>query len=165
MECKAVIFDLFETLITEWGHKKYTKKEMCADLGIDRSHFDFFWEEKEQERYLGTINYENSIIYACEKCGASVDPITLSDITDKRIKTKSACFDHIHPDVFQLLKTIRASGKKTAVVSNCSAEEVNGIDNDSLNAALTIDPLLSTPKLSHCSSSASGWIVSTRVLK
>ena len=50
MECKAVIFDLFETLITEWGHKKYTKKEMCADLGIDRSHFDFFWEEKEQER-------------------------------------------------------------------------------------------------------------------
>lgn len=129
MECKAVIFDLFETLITEWGHKKYTKKEMCADLGIDRSHFDFFWEEKEQERYLGTINFENSIIYACEKCGVSVDPITLSDITDKRIKTKSACFNHIHPDVFQLLKTIRASGKKTAVVSNCSAEEVNGIEN------------------------------------
>jgi hypothetical protein len=52
MECKAIIFDLFETLITEWGHKKYTKKEMCADLGIDRSHFDFFWEEKEQERYM-----------------------------------------------------------------------------------------------------------------
>ena len=79
MECKAVIFDLFETLITEWGRKKYTKKEMCADLGIDRSHFDFFWEEKEQERYLGTINFENSIIYACEKCGASVDPITAQD--------------------------------------------------------------------------------------
>ena len=63
MECKAVIFDLFETLITEWGHKKYTKKEMCADLGIDRSHFDFFWEEKEQERYLGTINFENKPVH------------------------------------------------------------------------------------------------------
>ena len=52
MECKAVIFDLFETLITEWGHEKYTKKEMCADLGIDKPHFDFFWKEKEQERYI-----------------------------------------------------------------------------------------------------------------
>ena len=31
--------------------------------------------------------------------------------------------------MFQLLKTIRASGKKTAVVSNCSAEEANGIEN------------------------------------
>lgn len=25
MEYKAVIFDLFETLITEWEHEKYTK--------------------------------------------------------------------------------------------------------------------------------------------
>lgn len=32
MEYTAVIFDLFETLITEWGHKKYTKREMCSDL-------------------------------------------------------------------------------------------------------------------------------------
>ena len=24
LNCAAVIFDLFETLITEWGHKKYT---------------------------------------------------------------------------------------------------------------------------------------------
>ena len=23
---KAVVFDLFETLITEWGHEKYTKR-------------------------------------------------------------------------------------------------------------------------------------------
>jgi len=36
MECKAVIFDLFETLITEWGHPKYTKKKMCSDPGIDQ---------------------------------------------------------------------------------------------------------------------------------
>ena len=25
MKYKAVIFDLFETLISEWGHEKYTK--------------------------------------------------------------------------------------------------------------------------------------------
>ena len=40
MPYKAVIFDLFETLITEWGHKKYTKNELCADLNIDRDNFD-----------------------------------------------------------------------------------------------------------------------------
>ena len=32
MKDKVVIFDLFETLITEWGHKKYTKNEMCVFL-------------------------------------------------------------------------------------------------------------------------------------
>ena len=31
---KAVIFDLFETLITEWGHEKYTKRKIIGALGI-----------------------------------------------------------------------------------------------------------------------------------
>ena len=46
---KAVIFDLFETLITEWGHEKYTKRKMCADLGVDKDCFDPFWNEKGEE--------------------------------------------------------------------------------------------------------------------
>ncbi len=39
---KAVVFDLFETLITEWGHEKYTKSKMCADLGVDKDLFAVF---------------------------------------------------------------------------------------------------------------------------
>lgn len=26
---------MFETLITEWGHKRYAKNEMCSDLGAE----------------------------------------------------------------------------------------------------------------------------------
>lgn len=70
MQYKAVIFDLFETLITEWGHKKYTKNEMCEDLGIGRAEFDIFWDEKALDKYgkvydvvytnfVGTIVYED----------------------------------------------------------------------------------------------------------
>ena len=39
MKYKAVIFDMFETLITEWGHEKYTKNKICSDLGIEREKF------------------------------------------------------------------------------------------------------------------------------
>lgn len=49
MEYKAIVFDLFEILITEWGHKKYTKNEMCSDMGIEREIFDKFWDEKEKD--------------------------------------------------------------------------------------------------------------------
>ena len=48
MKYKAVAFDFFETLTTEWGHKKYTKNEMCSDLGIEREIFDLYWNEKEK---------------------------------------------------------------------------------------------------------------------
>lgn len=124
MKYKAVIFDLFETLITEWGHKKYTKNEMCADLGIARAEFDVFWDEKEQDRYIGSVSFEESVLYVCKKCGKSIDNVTISNIIDKRIKTKSVCFEYVHPEVFQLLETLRQMGLRTAIISNCSSEEV-----------------------------------------
>lgn len=127
MKYKAVIFDLFETLITEWGHKKYTKNEMCSDLGIEREKFDLYWEEKEKERYIGKINFVDSILYVCEKCGKHLDHSALSCITDKRIKTKSVCFEYVNPDVFQLLGNLKAMGLQLAIISNCSSEEVTVI--------------------------------------
>ena len=124
MKHKAVIFDLYETLITEWGHKKYTKKDMSADLGVEREIFDMYWDEKEQERYVGEINFEDSILYVCKSCGKCIDNLMLSSVVDKRIKTKSACFEYVLPDIFQLLRNLKAMGLKTAIVSNCSADEV-----------------------------------------
>lgn len=124
MKYKAVIFDLFETLITEWGHKKYTKSEMSADLGIEREKFDFFWDEKEEARYLGDISFEDSILYVCKKCGKTVDNSVLSAIVDKRVETKSVCFEYVNPDVYMLLEKLKAMGLQTAIVSNCSPDEV-----------------------------------------
>lgn len=124
MKYKVVIFDLFETLITEWGHKKYTKSEMCAELGIEKEKFDIYWEEKENDRYIGKLSFEESILYVCQKCEKDLDNFILSDIIDKRIKTKSACFEYINPEVFQLLNNLREIGLNTAIISNCSSEEV-----------------------------------------
>lgn len=124
MKYKAVIFDLFETLITEWGHKKYTKSELCSDLGIEREKFDLCWNEKEKERLTGKISFADSVLYVCEKCGKQIDHSTLSCITDKRINTKSVCFEYVNPDVFQLLGNLKTMGLRLAIISNCSSEEV-----------------------------------------
>lgn len=134
MQYKAVIFDLFETLVTEWEHKKYTKSEMSSDLGVEREKFDIYWDEKEEERYLGSMSFEDSILYVCEKCGKSVDNSVLSALTDKRMKTKSACFDseYVNPDVIHLLKNLKAMGLKTAILSNCSPEEVSTLKESEL---------------------------------
>ena len=127
MKYKAVVFDLFETLITEWGHKKYTKREMCTDLGVDKDAFDPFWEEKEEDRYIGKIGFEDSILYACEKCGIRPDPETLKMVTAERVRTKAECFKFVQPEVLQLIRALRDMGLKTAILSNCSSEEVTVI--------------------------------------
>lgn len=127
MKYRAVVFDLFETLITEWGHKKYTKNEMCSDLGLERKIFDIYWNEKEEDRYSGKISFADSILYVCEKCGKHIDDSVQSEITDKRIKTKSLCFEYVDPDVYQLLNGLKTMGLHLAIVSNCSSEEVKVI--------------------------------------
>ena len=132
MKYKAVIFDLFETLITEWGHKKYTKKEMCTDLGIERDTFDVFWKEKSSDRYLGNISFEDSLLYVFEKCGRTVEKELIAQVINERIRTKAECFDHINPDVLQMLRQLREMGLKTAIISNCSSEEVKVLKESDL---------------------------------
>ena len=132
MQYKVVIFDLFETLITEWGHKKYTKNEMCADVGIERERFDKFWNEKEDDRYLGNISFKDSLLYVCKKCEKSIADSTLTAVIEKRITTKAACFDGVLPDVFRLLRTLKDMGIKTAIISNCSYEEVKALQESEL---------------------------------
>ena len=46
--------------------------------------------------------------------------------------TKSACFHYVHQEVYQLLEKLKGMGLKTAMVSNCSAEEVEGISESKL---------------------------------
>ena len=129
---RAVIFDLFETLITEWGHKKYTKNAMCSDLGVERESFDVYWKEKGSDRYLGNISFEDSLFYACEKCGKQVEKETIAQVIDERIRTKAECFDNINPEVFRLLRQLREMGFKTAIISNCSSEEVKVLKESEL---------------------------------
>ena len=129
---KAVIFDLFETLVTEWGHEKYTKRKMCSDLDVDKDRFDVFWEEKEEKRYLGEIDFKESILYAGSKLGKEIDSDTLEYVLNRRTTTKAACFEHIDSEVFRMLETIKKLGLRTAIVSNCSSEEVRVIRESEL---------------------------------
>jgi len=124
MEYRAVLFDLFETLITEWGHEKYTKNQMCADLGIERTQFSHFWDELEEARYLGTMSFEESLRYVCEKCGKSADSAVIRRMVAHRIRTKAYCFSSLYPGVLELLEVLKQQGYRLAIVSNCSFEEV-----------------------------------------
>jgi DNA-directed RNA polymerase subunit RPC12/RpoP len=78
MMIKAVIFDLFETLITEWGHEKYTKRKISDDLHLNYELFSKFWEENAYGRYQGNISFEESIGYVCKKCGVTLLPDQLA---------------------------------------------------------------------------------------
>ena len=139
---KAVIFDLFETLVTEWGREKYTKRKMTADLGCPSEEFSRLWEALHEKQYRGEIGFEESIRSVCGELGVSVSEAVIRHVTERRIQTKGACFAHIRPDIFPMLQKLRGMGYKLAILSNCSEEEVALLRESEL-AELTDELILS----------------------
>ena len=140
---RAVIFDLFETLVTEWGHEKLTKRKTAAMLGVPHELFSAEMELLHEAQYRGLITYEESLRTACRKIGADVSEEAIRLVTEKRRQTKAACFTDPHPDILPMLAALNERGLRTAILSNCSDEEVSALDGS------TLAPLMDACILSH----------------
>lgn len=140
---KAVIFDLFETLITEWGHEKYTKRMMSDDLHVPEKDFADCWESLHEVQYRGGITFENSLRHVCDKLGVPADEMLIERMTKHRRETKSACFDFLHPDIVPMLRELHRRGYKLGILSNCSGEEVEVVRES------VLAPLVDVLVLSH----------------
>ena len=58
---KAVIFDMFETLITHFESPLYMAKQICADIGITETKFREIWDVTDLDRTLGKKTLEEVI--------------------------------------------------------------------------------------------------------
>ena len=55
---KAVIFDMYETVITHYECPLYFGKQMAFDAGIEEEKFQKTWRATEEERTTGKITFE-----------------------------------------------------------------------------------------------------------
>ena len=72
---KAVLFDMYETLITLYGYPMYFSQHMASDMGIDVDNFRETWDVTEPDRSIGKL------------------------IADRRTEAKRESFRHIHPEI------------------------------------------------------------------
>ena len=57
---RAVIFDMFETLITHYRTPLYFSEEMAADAGVAVEPFRAYWRNTENLRTVGDITFEQA---------------------------------------------------------------------------------------------------------
>ena len=113
----AVVFDMFETLITFFHSRVYTGKEIAADLNIPEKVFREIWNPSEDDRTLGNTSFEEVLAKIM-----TVNNINDSELYDRIIYDRYNCsaevFRHKHPDVIPMLKTLRENGIKTGLITN-----------------------------------------------
>ncbi len=119
---KAVIFDMFETLITHYRTPLYFSEEMAADAGVDTERFRSRWRELEADRTLGRITFDDTIRLILEENGAYSDKIHKL-IVSKRKLTKQRCLDSMHEGIMPMIGALKSRGVKLGLISNCFSEE------------------------------------------
>ncbi|MCK8059590.1 MULTISPECIES: HAD family hydrolase [unclassified Fusibacter] len=124
---KAIIFDLFETLVTEANVKKMSGVQIAEKLKL--SVGDYYAEvgKYRECRYRGAYpDFREVLREITDKLGVPVDEAVIEELNADRISGKSACFKEVPGKSIALLKSIRSKGIKTVLISNASVEEIDG---------------------------------------
>lgn len=118
---RAVIFDMFETLVTLFDGRAYLRDAMARDAGISLEQFSELWERGEEDRTLGRITTEDHLNMIFQFYGCSGD--TAKRIMEKRILRGNDVFCHPHPDIFPMLRELKRKGMRLALISNAYSDE------------------------------------------
>lgn len=124
MKYKAVIFDLFGTLVANLHYGKYqgVLKQMASVLTVSFDAFQQLWSETARERSLGVFQTsEDNIQYICKNLKVDTDDTKLELVT----KIKNNYVSNVmrpEQDTIDTLSYLRSKGMKIGLISNCSPE-------------------------------------------
>ena len=119
---KAVIFDMYETLVTLYNSPQYFGMHMALDAGIPDEVFQRSWRPTEDDRTLGKLTLSQAVDKVLKNTGVFSKELS-ERIVSKRIESKEECFRHIHPEIIPMLKALKNKGIKVGLISNCFSEE------------------------------------------
>lgn len=129
---RAVIFDMYETLVTMCRSFAYKGVNIAEDLCLKEAKFREVWDSSEKNRTLGVWNFENTIICAMKENKCFSEKL-LQEIVQKRKASHKECFNHIHPEIIPMLQELREHKISIALVSNCYLEEAEVIKQSILS--------------------------------
>lgn len=119
---KAVIFDMFETLVTLFTGRTYFSEHIAADLSQPIEAFRKCWHETEKDRTLGKYSMEEGLAITLKKLGAYSDA-NVQMICRKRREALSDTFNNIPPESIWLLKTLHEKEFKIGLITNTFSDE------------------------------------------
>lgn len=123
----AVVFDLFETLITEFDPDWQPGPSPASRLGIPDAIWIQVWRSRKIERMTSGLRYRDVLREGCTVAGIVIDT-KITEIIEalhaERLATKAKPTIAADARICDMLAQLRASGLKLGVLSNCAIEEV-----------------------------------------
>jgi FMN phosphatase YigB (HAD superfamily) len=121
---KAIIFDLFETLVTESLTRPAGVSSLAPAFGCEREAFRRQWKPRRSAVTTGQVSFRQALTDVATALGGQADAAVLERVCDERTGTKARAFAHVEPEVLTMLDDLRSRNLRLGVISNCFAEDV-----------------------------------------
>lgn len=137
---RAVIFDLYETLITENHPEWHAEAPTPAErLGLSQEDFDREWFARYQARMTGKFRcYSDVLREICCACQIEPPEEEISVMQAEKLAAKARPFERINPLVVETLYKLKRSGYRIGVISNCGYDEMAAWDATELSVQVDV---------------------------
>jgi len=130
-QIQAVIFDMYETLVTQFSSPLYYGTQIAQDLELLPEVFLPGWRATELDRATGKLTFE-AVIEILMKAHGIYSAEKYRQVVEKRIAVQSDCFSHLHPDILPMLSGLKERGIQIGLITNCFSEEATLIRESQL---------------------------------
>ena len=123
---KAVIFDMFETLVSIFSGESYFSEHMAADLDVPVEDFRTVWHTTERARSLGQKTIPEVMKFCLTELGIySEEKARL--VVNHRKEHLEDVFARTPKETIELLQALKERGIKIGLISNCYSDEAQAI--------------------------------------
>lgn len=119
---RAVIFDMFETLITLYDSPIYFGTEIAKDVGIPVEKFLLLWQPTEYDRSVGRLTFEKVMENILQNYNCYSKNL-VEHVKQKRIDAKKEAFRHLHSEIIPMLTELKKRKILIGLISNTFSEE------------------------------------------
>ena len=122
---QAILFDLFETLVTEGMRQDGQSPTVAQRLGVDEQAFRTEWRKRQEKRMTGGFpDYASALTDTCAELNCGTDHSLIGQLESERIARFARLFADPDPGIMNALREIGQLDVKVGIVSNASADEI-----------------------------------------
>ena len=128
---QAVVFDLYETLITLFDPAWKPCPSIAERLGVDEAAFDEAWRQSRNRRGRGLIDCVAALREIGVVLGRTPSEAVIRQLYEERLLDRAKPFLQIESEILQMVRDLRAI-VKMGLISNVAPEEVAAWDGCAL---------------------------------
>jgi putative hydrolase of the HAD superfamily len=130
---QGVLFDLFETLVTEANASIRRASSLASELNVNEDAYRRQWRSRRPDVVLGRSTFRETLAEITRALGGTADQRLLGDLRSERMSQKAAVLRDVEPDVLAAVEALRGRGLRLALVTNSFLEDVAGWDRSPLH--------------------------------